>query len=94
MEPSVLGKVSVTFAVFVASLGLVTWRQSRALEVHTELDELRRQVSVAQAEQIELERSIQVLLSRTRVAPVAMDRLGMHMPDASEQVILPAEVGS
>ena len=88
MDPSVLGRAAVTFAVFVGSLGLVTWRQSRAFEAHGELDELRRQVSVAVAERIELERSIQVLESRTRVVPAATDRLGMHMPGASEQIIL------
>lgn len=94
MEPGVLARVVLTFAVFVASLGLVTWRQSRAFEAHAELDDLRRQVSVAQAERIEIERAIQVLTSRTRVVPVAEERLGMHMPDVSEQVILPAESGS
>ena len=49
---------------------------------------------MAHAEQIQLERDIQVLTSRTRVVPIAEDRLGMHMPDGSEQVFLPAEVGS
>jgi len=91
MEPSVLGKATVTFVVLVGSLCFVLWRQSRAFEAHVELDELRRQVAVAQAEQVELQREIQVLLGRTRVVPEARRRLGMHMPDASEQVFLPAE---
>lgn len=94
MEPSTLGKVAVTFAIFVSSLCFVLWRQSRAFEAHVELDELRRHVAVAQAEQVELERSIQVLSSRAHVVPAARRRLGMHMPDASEQVFLPAEDGS
>lgn len=94
MDPSVLGRVTVTFVVFVSSLGFVLWRQSRAFEAHVELDEVRRQVAVAQAEQIELERTIQVLLSRTRVVPEARRRLGMHTPDASEQIFLPAEPAS
>jgi hypothetical protein len=94
MEPSVLGKATVTFAVLVGSLCFVLGRQCRACEAHVERDELRRQVAVAQAEQIEMEREIQVLLSRTRVVPDARRRLGMHMPDASEQVFLPAEPGS
>ena len=91
MDPSVLGKAVVTFAVFVGSLGLVPWRQSRAFEAHVELDELRRQVSIAQAERIELERTIQVLVSRAHIVPLAVDRLGMRMPDATEQVILRGE---
>lgn len=91
MDPWVLGRWVVTFAVFVASLGSVLWRQSRAFEAHVALDELRRQVAVAEAERVELERLIQVLESRTHVVPAAMERLGMHMPDATEQVILPGE---
>lgn len=87
MDPAVLGRAAVTFALLVCALGFVTWRQSRALEANRLLDDLRRQVSVAQAEQVELEREIQVLRSRGRVVPEAR-RLGMHTPDASEQVIL------
>ena len=91
MHPSSLGKTVVTFTVLVTSLGFVTWRQSRAFEAHVELDRLRNQVSVAQAERIQLERSIQVLESRTHIVPAASERLGMHMPDGSEQVFLPTE---
>ena len=94
MNPTVLGKAAATFAVFIGSLGFVTWRQSRAFEAHVELDELRRQVSVADGERVELDRTIQVLVSRTRIVPEAIDRLGMHLPDGSEQVILPREPSS
>jgi len=94
MHAAVLARVTVTFAVFVGSLGFVTWRQSRAFEAHVELEELRRQVSVARAERVELERSIQVLVSRGRIVPEAIDRLGMHLPDGSELVILPGELAS
>lgn len=87
MDPSVLGRTAVTFALLVCALGFVTWRQSRALEANRLLDDVRRQVSVAQAERVELEREIQVLRSRGHVVPAAR-RLGMHTPDASEQVIL------
>jgi hypothetical protein len=90
----VLGKATVTFAVLVASLGFALWRQSRAFEAFVELDGLRGRVAVAHAERIELDRGIQVLMSRTRIVPAAGDRLGMHMPDANEQVILPSEPGS
>jgi len=93
MEPSVLGKVTVTFAVVLGSLALVTWRQSRTLEAYAELGELNRAAAVAEAERIQLERDIQVLTSRARVVPEARE-LGMHMPDVAEQVILPAGFGS
>lgn len=91
IEPSFLGRASLTLAVLLMSLGFVTWRQSRAFEVLRELEEVRRDVAEARAEQIELERHIQGLVSRSRVVPAARARLGMHTPDASELVILPGE---
>jgi cell division protein FtsL len=88
MDPTTLGKTAVTLACLLGALGLVTWRQSRALETLAELDELRRQVSVARAQVVELDREIQFLTSRARVVPAARARLGMHMPDASELELL------
>jgi len=87
MDPTALGRIAVTLACIVCSLGFVTWRQSRAFEAHEALDEVRRAVSVAQGERVELERDIQVLRSRSRIVPEAR-ALGMHTPDASEQIIL------
>jgi len=87
MDPSTLGRTALTLAVLVCSLGFVTWRQSRALEVNQELDDLRREVSLALGERVELEREAQVLRSRNRIVPRAR-LLGLHTPDASEQVIL------
>jgi cell division protein FtsL len=93
MDPTTLGRSALTFALLVCSLGLVTWRQSRALEANRELDDLRRQVSVAQAERVELQRDIQMLRGRARIVPAARD-LGMHTPVAAEQVILTREEAS
>lgn len=94
MDPQWLGRAAVTLAVFLASLGFVTWRQSRALETLAELDELRRSTSVARAQVVELDREIQVLTSRARVVPAARERLDMHTPDGTELVILLAEPAS
>jgi hypothetical protein len=91
MDAQVVGRSAVTLAVFLVSLGFVTWRQSRSLETLAELDELRRGTSVALALVVELDREIQVLTSRARVVPAARDRLDMHTPDGSELVILLAE---
>jgi cell division protein FtsL len=88
MDPTMLGRTAVTIAVFLGSLGLVTWRQSRALETLAELDAVRQRASVAGAQVVELDREIQGLTSRARVAPEARLRLGMHTPDASELEIL------
>lgn len=87
MDPTSLGRTVLTFALLLCSLGFVTWRQSRALEANRELDELRRHVSVAQAERVELERDIQVLRARARIV-VAARALGMHTPGGDEQFIL------
>lgn len=83
--------VALAFAAFLASLSLVTWRQSRALEVLTELDALHRARSLAEADGVELDRRIQYLESRGRVVPDARARLHMHTPDASEIVWLPGD---
>lgn len=82
------------FAVvaLLGSLGLVTWRQSRAFEVLALLDDIRRQQSVAAAQVLDLERSIQVLESRARVVPAARERLGMHIAASTELVILPGDL--
>jgi len=84
-------RTALAVVVLLTSLGLVTWRQSRAFESLASLDESRRQASVAAAELVELERRIQVLESRGRVVPAARTRLDMHTPDATELVILPGE---
>ena len=94
MESSFVGRTALTVAMVLLALGFVTWRQSRALEVLRELEEVRRASAEARAERIELERGIQTLESRSRVVPAARARLGMHTPDASELVILTAEPGS
>jgi len=88
MDPAFLGRAAVTLAVLLGSLGFVTWRQSRALETLVQWDEVQRQVSVARAQVVELDRQIQFLTSRARVVPEARARLGMHTPDASELEIL------
>lgn len=94
MDPSTLGRAAVTFAFLVSALGFALWRQSRAFEEYQALDEVRREVSVAQAERVELQREIQVLQGRARIVPEARLRLGMHTPDASEQVILAGDGAS
>lgn len=86
--PGAALRLGLAVAVLLLSLGLVTWRQSRALESLATLDGARREASVAAAEVVELERRIQYLVSRARVVPAAERELGMHTPDASELVIL------
>jgi cell division protein FtsL len=93
MDVQVLGRAALTFVILLLSLGFVTWRQSRAFEANQALDELRRQVSVAQAEQIELERDIQVRRSMTNIVGAA-EAIGMVTPHAEDLVILGRGGGS
>lgn len=82
-------RTAFLFAVLLASLTLVVWRQSRALEVLRVLDETRRERVVAEARRTALLRRIEQLESRSRVSEAAHDRLGMRLPDGDEIVILP-----
>ena len=85
-------RAGFALVALLMALVMVPWRQSRAFEALANLDELRRQTSVAEAERVDLERTIQVLESRARVVPDARDGLGMHTPATSELVILPEEM--
>ncbi len=87
MGGATVGRAVLTFVLLMCSLGLVTWRQSRALEANRHLDELRRHVSVARGERVELDREIQHLRSRARMVEAAGE-IGLHTPSATEQVIL------
>ncbi len=82
-------RLALLFATLLASLSLVVWRQSRALDVLRQLDGLRAQRAMAESEKAELQRRIQTLESRARVVSAARERLGMHVPGGSEIVILP-----
>lgn len=88
MDATTLGRVTVTLAVLLGALAFVTWRQSRTFEALEALEELRRATSVARAERVELDRTVQFLESRARVVPEARRTLGMHLPGASELVFL------
>lgn len=83
--------VALAFAAFLASLSLVTWRQSRAFEALAELDELRLERSLADADRAELVRRIQYLESWARVVSEARSRLDLHIPGDTERVFLLAE---
>ena len=83
--------VAVALVLLLASLSLVTWRQSRALESLAALDSIRRERSLAEAEVTELTRRIQHLESRSRVVADARARLDMHVPSDDEIVHLLGE---
>lgn len=83
--------LALVFAALLASLSAVVWRQSRALEALRRVERLRQESALLEARRAELVRRVQVLERRARVVSVAQDRLGLHVPRASEIVILPVD---
>jgi cell division protein FtsB len=81
-------RTGAAFALLFASLSLVVWRQSRALEELRGLDAARAERSSLQAERSELQREIQRLESRPHVVAAAGARLGLRVPTHDEIVIL------
>lgn len=75
--------------LLLASLSLVTWRQTRGLTLEREVRELETARAMKETERVELTRRIEQLRSRSRIVRVARERLGMHLPEDSEIVFLP-----
>jgi len=92
--PSGILTAALAFAALLASLSLVVWRQSRALEALRALEAVRSERAVVEAERVDLGRRMQKLESRSRVVRAAGERLGMRVPGGAEIVILPLEDGA
>ncbi len=86
-----LALATLAAVLLLSALGLVAWRQARALERLEELDGLERGISLLLAERDELQSRVRALESRGHVGPAARDRLGMRTPsdEAGEIVLLP-----
>lgn len=82
--------LALGFAVLLASLSGVVWRQSRALESLRTTELLRDESALLEAQRAQLAHRIQELEARERVLRVARSRLGMRVPGAGEIVLLPA----
>ncbi len=83
-----LSLLALGFAALLGALSFVTWRQARAREILVELDRVRSEIALAEAETTELVRRIQYLESRPRVREWAIANLGMHQPGGDEIVLL------
>lgn len=75
--------------VLLASLSLVTWRQTRGLTLERAVRDLETEQAKVSAERVDLARRIEHLRSRARIVTVARDRLGLHLPGDHEIVFLP-----
>jgi cell division protein FtsL len=67
----------------------VIWRRSYGIAQRAELDTLGRERVQLEAQVVELESEIREASSRARLAPIAEQRLQMHVPTDSQVVILP-----
>lgn len=76
-------------ALLVAAMASVVWRQTVGRERFRELERVREEVAVAQAERDELVTRILALQRRDRIVRYAGERLGMHVARDEEVVLLP-----
>jgi cell division protein FtsL len=75
--------------ILVAALASVVWRQTAGRERFRELEKVREEVAVAEAERDELTTRILELQRRDRIVRYAQERLGMHVARDQEVVLLP-----
>jgi len=83
-------RMGAAFTLLFASLTLVVFRQSRALDALGRLERARQESVLLQAERAQLAREIQHLEGRARIVAVAGERFGLRVPAADEIVILGA----
>lgn len=81
-------RVAAWVFLMLGALSLVVWRQTRGAALAEELRALETERSAAEAERLELVAQIQRLQSRARIARVARERLGLHLPSEEEIVLL------
>ena len=74
--------------LIVLALGTVIWRQTVGEDRMKELEKVREEIAVAQAEKAELQTRIVQLGRRERVVRYARERLGMHVARDEEIVLL------
>lgn len=74
--------------LLLAALSVVTWRQSRGVEMEAALRAVESQRALAEAERVTHTARIEELRSRARVVSVARERLGMKVPDDGDIVFL------
>lgn len=82
------GWTVLAIVLLLASLSLVTWRQSRARALYGTLDSLRGTQEMLRAEIRALETEITRLESRARVEEAAEARLGLHRSTTEERIDL------
>lgn len=83
-------RLALSFALLLLSLGLVVRRQSRALETLRQIESVRQERALLEAERAVIQGRIQRLESRARIVEAA-SKLGLRIPAGGEIVVLPLD---
>jgi cell division protein FtsL len=84
--------VALALVAFVLVATGVIWRRSYGIAQSRELRALDRERLQLVARRAKLESEIRSLAGRGKLAPVAEQRLGMHVPNDSQVVIIQRQV--
>lgn len=80
--------VWVALAGFLLVAVGVIWRRSLGIEGARRLQELTRQRDALHDERLRLDAAIRAATSRERLIPLAQQRLGLRLPDATQVIPL------
>jgi cell division protein FtsL len=80
--------VALVLVGFVVLASVVIWRRSFGIAESREIRALERERLQLLAEKARLEGEIRTLSGRARLAPVAEQRLRMHVPNDTQVVII------
>jgi type II secretory pathway pseudopilin PulG len=83
--------VALALLAFLIVAGLVVWRRTVGVAESREIAAMQKRVVELEAQRARLEGDIRDLSSRGRLAPLVERRLGMHVPNDTQVVILPRE---
>ncbi|HVH69446.1 MAG TPA: hypothetical protein VM716_16395 [Gemmatimonadales bacterium] len=86
--------VAVWLLAFLATTWIVYARQTAGIRAARELADLRARRAELDGHRADLERRIRAAASRAVLVPRARARLGLHLPNDSEIVLIPAPSGS
>jgi cell division protein FtsL len=80
--------VALVLVGFVVLASVVIWRRSFGIAESREIRALERERLQLLAERAKLESEIRTLSGRPRLAPIAEQRLRMHVPNDTQVVII------
>jgi cell division protein FtsL len=83
--------VAVVLVGFVLVASGVIARRVLGVQWQNEIKKLQDKRSALDAERVRLEGAIRDASSRSRLQPIAEQKLNMHIPTADQQVILPRQ---